>query len=141
MTHRPEFMVCVDAVVLDVGGAHPQVLAVRRQNPPCANQWVLPGGRVEPGEHPDTAAARELFEETGLKVPLRPFAFYGAPGRDPRGPTISLAYLGIVSNPPQARYGENLTGVAWLALPDLELGFDHSQIVRDACRWGQWTPR
>ncbi len=27
--------------------------------------WELPAGHIEPGEHPDHAAERELFEETG----------------------------------------------------------------------------
>jgi len=32
-------------------------------------RWCLPGGNVDPGEDPLTAAHRELLEETGLTVP------------------------------------------------------------------------
>jgi 8-oxo-dGTP pyrophosphatase MutT (NUDIX family) len=31
------------------------------------HRWCLPGGDVDPGEHPQAAALRELHEETGLK--------------------------------------------------------------------------
>ncbi len=31
-----------------------------------AGWWTLPGGGVEHGEHPEIAAVRELYEETGL---------------------------------------------------------------------------
>jgi 8-oxo-dGTP pyrophosphatase MutT (NUDIX family) len=30
--------------------------------------WFLPGGAIEPGEHPELALAREVAEETGLVV-------------------------------------------------------------------------
>ncbi len=41
-----------------------KVLAVSRRNDPT--QWGFPGGKVDAGESPREAAARELQEETGL---------------------------------------------------------------------------
>lgn len=52
------------AVTLDSAAA--QVLLVQRRNPPDAGLWGFPGGHVEPGETALAAAARELFEETGV---------------------------------------------------------------------------
>lgn len=45
------------------GGA---VLLGKRQGAHGAGEWSFPGGKVDPGEAPEDAAARELAEETGL---------------------------------------------------------------------------
>jgi 8-oxo-dGTP diphosphatase len=64
---RPEAprVVCAGAVVHDPAG---RLLLVRRGHEPSLGLWSLPGGRVEPGETPAQAAAREVSEETGLVV-------------------------------------------------------------------------
>ena len=47
-----------------------QVLLLKRNKAPFVNQWVAPGGKLEVGEAPYTAAIRELYEETGLKADI-----------------------------------------------------------------------
>lgn len=47
-----------------------RVLLVKRKNPPNERKWALPGGLVELGETTEKAAAREVLEETGLKVKI-----------------------------------------------------------------------
>ncbi|WP_280542453.1 NUDIX hydrolase [Chromohalobacter sp. 11-W] len=44
------------------------VLLVRRRNPPDANHWGFPGGKINFGETIESAALRELHEETGVQA-------------------------------------------------------------------------
>lgn len=44
------------------------VLLVERRNPPCANQWAIPGGKVRLGETLQQAVEREILEETGIRI-------------------------------------------------------------------------
>ncbi|MED5501825.1 MAG: NUDIX hydrolase [Pseudomonadota bacterium] len=44
------------------------VLLVRRRNPPDANHWGFPGGKIDFGETIESAALRELHEETGVQA-------------------------------------------------------------------------
>lgn len=44
------------------------MLMIRRPIPAKGLPWELPGGRIEPGETPAEAAAREVHEETGIRI-------------------------------------------------------------------------
>jgi 8-oxo-dGTP diphosphatase len=55
----------VGAAILREG----RVLAARRTSPPrAAGRWEFPGGKVEPGETPESALAREVTEELGCPI-------------------------------------------------------------------------
>lgn len=45
-----------------------ELLLVKRKEPPARGSWSLPAGFLEVDESPEIAAARELEEETGLRV-------------------------------------------------------------------------
>ncbi len=58
----------VGAVIVD----GPRVVLVRRGAEPLKGQWSLPGGAVETGETLEACVAREMLEETGLRVTVGP---------------------------------------------------------------------
>jgi mutator protein MutT len=58
----------VGAVIVDEG----KVLLVKRKYEPLKGQWSLPGGMVEIGETLEAALAREMLEETALRVDVGP---------------------------------------------------------------------
>ena len=99
----PILHVTVDIVVLTVRDDELCALAVRRGEPPYQGRWALPGGFVEIDEDLGDAARRELREETSVSpgsVRLEQLATYGAPGRDPRHRTVSVAWLAVLPHPP-----------------------------------------
>lgn len=110
-----------------------RVLLVRRGRPPFRGRWALPGGFVEGDEPVEAAVARELLEETGLAArPVRLVGVYSGPGRDPRGPTVSVAYrmAGVIGAPSG---GDDAAAAAWVSIRrHPPLAFDHARILNDA---------
>ena len=127
--------VAVDLVLLTIRQGGLQVLLIRRGIPPYRGQWALPGGFVLPDEDLDAAAVRELREETGLDPQgghLEQLRAYGAPGRDPRGRVVTIAYLALLPDLPAPVAGSDAAGASWRPTAGLapgELAFDHDRIL------------
>jgi 8-oxo-dGTP diphosphatase len=136
----PPVGVTVDLVVLTVRDGEFCVLLVRRGTHPHRGWWALPGGFVRPHEDLDSAARRELGEETGLlaNAHLEQLATYGAPERDPRMRVISVAYLALAANLPLPAAGTDADDARFWPIADRAqaprpaLAFDHDRIIADA---------
>lgn len=104
------------------------VLLVQRKEEPFKGAWALPGGFVNENEALDRAASRELYEETGLTgARLEQLGAFGDPGRDPRGHTVTIAYVTFVVAEARVAAGDDAAAVAWHAFKDLSLGEAHSR--------------
>ncbi|SVB42151.1 uncharacterized protein METZ01_LOCUS195005, partial [marine metagenome] len=116
------------------------VLLVERGHQPYEGAWALPGGLVRPNDDPESAAIRELAEETGIHEEpghLEQLGTYAAPDRDPRKRDVSIAYWAIEANLPTPLGGGDAGFPALVPMSKIEhrgiaLAFDHERIVRDA---------
>ncbi len=128
---RPQNRVAADLIIEHDN----RIVLIKRKFEPFKDCWCLPGGHVEHGEQVEDAAVREAQEETGLDVALNALhGIYDEPGRDPRGPIISIVYTATPTDPDQPLTPEtDAKDAQWVPLDDLpaELGFDHEQILSD----------
>jgi 8-oxo-dGTP diphosphatase len=114
-----------------------RVLLIERGWPPFEGAWALPGGHVDAGETSRQAAARELAEETGVRVDAAQLLQLGAwdtPGRDPRGRYVTVAYLAVVPTDTPITAGDDARTARWWPsdrLPE-QLAFDHAAILATA---------
>ncbi len=133
---RPAVTVDLAAFARDGESDSLRVLLIRRKNEPFAGTWALPGGFVDLDEPIETAARRELKEETGLEIDgsVLFVGVYGDPGRDPRGRTISLVYAAMIPGPLPAISGaDDAEEAAWVDPREpRQLAFDHATILKDA---------
>ncbi|MHA5051607.1 NUDIX hydrolase [Streptomyces sp. SD15] len=131
------FAVTVDLAVLTIRAGELQVLLIERGQEPYAGRWALPGGFVLPDESAETAARRELAEETGLSdvsgLHLEQLRTYSEPDRDPRMRVVSVAFAALLPDPPEPRGGGDAAQARWLPYPAPgPLAFDHARILTDA---------
>ncbi len=122
----------VDCVVFDRAS---RLLLIRRGRAPFKGAFALPGGFVEYGEDVETAALRELKEETGVDGKIvRLIGVYSDPKRDPRGHTVSTAFL-VRPRSTKVTGGDDASEAAFVTdWRDVKLAFDHAKIVADALK-------
>ena len=131
----PRQAVTADSIVTK-RQAEPKVLLIQRGDEPFKGGWAFPGGFMNMDETTEQCAVRELEEETGLQVSkIRQIGAYSKVDRDPRGRTVTVAYLAIVDEPMDVSGQDDAAQAEWWPLSDLpHLAFDHYDIMQDAIK-------
>lgn len=133
-THYHNSKPCAGALIVREG----QVLLAERAIDPWRGYWDVPGGFLEPGEHPADGARREVREETGLEVQLsEPFAIlidrYHQAGQEDF--TLNVYYLATPIGG-ALRPDDDVASLHWFpihALPD-RLAFAHARVLLQKLR-------
>jgi 8-oxo-dGTP diphosphatase len=137
--------VTVDIALFYKGAEQAEVLLIKRKRDPFKGRWALPGGFVDKDESLESAAGRELEEETGLKrVRLQQVGAFGDPERDPRGHTVSVVFGAVLNNRKKVSAADDADETAWHPVNrPPRLAFDHKKILRVALKkiFGDDAPR
>jgi 8-oxo-dGTP diphosphatase len=102
---------------------------------PRYDDWSLPKGKLDPGEHPLVAACREVVEETGITPVAGPrlqTVSYLAPAASGQVPkTVDYWAMRAVDAPSTFTPNDEVDAVRWLPLAEAEqlLSYDHDRPV------------
>jgi 8-oxo-dGTP diphosphatase len=130
----------VDLVIFALAETGLQVLLMKRGTPPFAAHWALPGGfiHLDKDVDLDAAARRVLKDKTGVETTyLEQLRSFGGKSRDPRGWSLSIAYVALISaDEIRLRKGLNAIDVAWWPIEGDQVAgldaFDHPDIFEHA---------
>lgn len=140
----PHPALTADCVVFGYDGKELKVLLIKRgaekeaSTTAYAGEWALPGGFMDIEKDKSIAhtAARELKEETGLKLGIRDFkevATFSDIKRDPRERVVTIAHYALVKLS-DVEASTDAEKAEWFSMKDVpSLAFDHDQILRVAC--------
>lgn len=128
----PHPAVTVDVAVFTGQNNRLKLLLIQRAHDPHKGKWALPGGFVDIDEDLETAARRELKEETGITVAdIEQLYTFGTPDRDPRERTITVVYTAFIPSEIKVNAASDAASANWFEMNELpELAFDHAEIIK-----------
>lgn len=115
-----------------------EILWIKRGTDPAVGKWAMPGGFMERDETPETAASRELFEETGVSVSADAMTLVSVSSILHMAQT-HLVFRCHLERKPEAAVTEEAVAFGWFdeeSLPWPELAFPTIEPhVRQVYRW------
>ncbi|HZH87267.1 MAG TPA: NUDIX hydrolase [Brumimicrobium sp.] len=135
MSIKQNIKLAADAVVFGYDESGLYLLLIERKNPANGKSWAVPGGFIEDKETPESAAVRELKEETGVSLKfMKQFHTFGEVKRDPRFRVVSIAhYLLMNKKNINPKANDDVKTAQWVNIKELpDLAFDHNEMVKIA---------
>lgn len=132
MTDNGQPLIAIDIAPIYFDGEKLNIIVGERQYEPFKGEYALPGVLLLSNETLEDAAQRALRDKIGYTPmnisPIKQVGAYDNTDRDPRGPTISILFYGVVRELVQNSQGTKLISVNQPeALP-----FDHNELVQNS---------
>lgn len=120
------FPVSVDPVIFSIIEGELHVLLMKRESDTFNKMWALPGGLMREEDNKiEDAVARVLNVKTGANVNYME-QLCTRTGHDPRGPTISIAYIALVD---KQEVNSNAVWKSVRKVNEMTLAFDHNEVI------------
>lgn len=135
LARQPHPYVAVDVAVFTIDQGTLKALLVKVRQGPMSGRWAFPGGFLGLEESPDTAAARELADNTGVRnAHIEQLYTFGGLDRDPGSRVVSIAYLALLPHGTDpARLSAKYDAIGLFQVRRLPpLAYDHPRIARMA---------
>ncbi|KRD23281.1 MULTISPECIES: NUDIX domain-containing protein [unclassified Streptomyces] len=130
------FARALPAALMVIPGPDGTVTFIRQLKGPYANNWLLPGGGIEPGEPAEAAALREAREETGIAVrSCSLFAVYEFTGTWEQGGYHLLMFAFLADGAYALRpgfAGDNVGAIRQARIGEIDMHSTDLQILTDA---------
>lgn len=123
MTEQPPFVLAAGGILQRRNGDAVEIAVIHR---PGHNDWGLPKGKLNPGEGLETAALREVLEETACQS--RIVRFIGKSEYPYRGRMKSVSFwlMELVEEHP-FHPNDEIDALEWLSPRDALLRLDYAQ--------------
>jgi ADP-ribose pyrophosphatase YjhB (NUDIX family) len=127
----------VDVSIFTIIDNKLNVLLIKRPQYPEKGKWALPGGFIDlvNDKNIEDSAKRKLSEKTGITTShLEQVETIGNQKRDPRGWSITIIYMALISfGEIEHNIEENSETIKWVPINDLQsyedIAFDHNEIL------------
>jgi len=131
-----KIFLALDCIIFGFDNEDLKILLIQRDFEPEKGKWSLIGGFLENNETLDEAAARILYDLTGVhNIYMEQLYAFGEVERDPEERTVSISYYAIINIENHGKELNQSYNAKWFSVSNVPgLIFDHNQMLVKAIK-------